>query len=251
MTRWIAAVSAGLTLVLAAPAAAEGATTTLFRLRDARLDELSGMARGIASPRVFWAQNDSGDSARIFALDASTGAVRAAYTVPDAENHDWEDLAVAPDAAGRASIWIADTGDNDASRSEVQLYRVPEPRVGGTGERSAATKRPAVWRLRYPSGPANAESLAVTPTGRAYVITKSPDGHSAVFVVPPRPDPNRVQTMRQVGTIRFRSHGGLVPASLQVLATGAAMSRDGRLLAVRTYTDAYVWRVPNGDVAAA
>jgi hypothetical protein len=238
-------------LVLSPVPAAQAASTTLFRLRDARLDELSGIARGVASPGVFWAQNDSGDSARIFALDASTGRVRGVYAVPDAENHDWEDLAVATDATGRPSVWIADIGDNDATRHEVQLYRVPEPHVGGTGGRSASTRMPDVWRLRYPSGPVNAESLAVTPGGRAYVITKSADGRSFVFVVPPRPDPDRVQTMRLVATIRLAGHGGLVPASLQVSATGAAMSRDGRWLAVRTYTDAYVWRVSGGDVAAA
>ena len=251
MTRRRAVVSAVLTVLLAAPAEAATAPTTLYQLHDPRLDELSGIARGIASPGVFWVQNDSGDSARIFALDASTGAVRGVYRVPGAENHDWEDLAVAPDPAGRPSIWIADIGDNDANRSEVQVYRVPEPRVRGSATLAAATKRPAVWRLRYPSGPANAESLAVTPAGRAYVITKSPDGRSGVFAVPPRPDADRVQTMRQVGSIRFQRNGGLVPATLQVLATGAAMSRDGRLLAVRTYTDAYVWRVADGDVAAA
>jgi hypothetical protein len=57
--------------------------------------------------------------------------------------------------------------------------------------------------------------------------------------------------MRRVGTIRLRSHGGLIPATLQQLATGASISADGTTLAVRTYTDAYVWHVSHDDVAAA
>jgi hypothetical protein len=117
--------------------------------------------------------------------------------------------------------------------------------------RTRATGRPDVWRLRYPSGPVNAESLAVTPHGRAYVVTKTETGRSAVYEVPAEPNPGRVQTMRRVGTLRLPAHGGLIPASLQRLATGAAISADGSLLVVRTYTDAYLWQVRNDNVAAA
>jgi hypothetical protein len=37
----------------------------------------------------------------------------------------------------------------------------------------------------------------------------------------------------------------------ELTATGATISADGSLLAVRTYSDAYVWRLTRGDVAAA
>lgn len=221
-------------------------------LHDSRIDEASGIGLGIRSPGVYYVQNDSGDTARFFAVDRRTGRTRAVYHVPDAVNHDWEDLAVAPDAAGTPSVWLADIGDNDAVRSEVELYRVDEPRVDMSehgAERTAS--RPDVWRLRYPSGPVNAESIAVTPTGRAYVITKVDSGKSTVYEVPAHPDAGRVQTLRQVGAISLPAHGGLVPAYLQRLATGAAISPDGKLLVVRTYTDVYLWHVQHGDVAAA
>lgn len=221
-------------------------------VHDPRIDEASGIGLGIRSPGVYYVQNDSGDSARFFAIDRRTGRTRAAYHVPDAVNHDWEDLAVAPDAAGTPSVWLADIGDNDAVRSEVDLYRVDEPRVDMSAygaERTTA--RPDVWRLRYPSGPVNAESIAVTPTGRAYVITKVDSGKSTVYEVPAHPDADRVQTLRKVGAISLPAHGGLVPAYLQRLATGAAISRDGKLLLVRTYTAAYLWHVHHDDVAAA
>jgi hypothetical protein len=35
------------------------------------------------------------------------------------------------------------------------------------------------------------------------------------------------------------------------MATGGAVSRDGRFVALRTYTDAYVWPLTGSDVAAA
>ena len=235
----------------AEPAAAEWpGATALFRLTDPRISEASGLAAGITSPGVLYVQNDSGDSARFFALDAHAGSTRATYEVPGATNVDWEDLAVAPDRRGVPSVWLADLGDNEAQRGEVQIYRVDEPHVS-TGNRS--TGPPDVWRLRYPSGAVDAEGLAVGPDGAGYVFTKSLLGATAVYAVPRAPDPAHVQQLRQIGTIQFAltgTAGGPNPVG-QLTATGAALSRDGSLLAVRTYTDAYLWRVTNGDVAAA
>lgn len=229
-------------------------STVVFRFSDPRIDEASGIATGIASPGVLYVQNDSGDQARFFALDARTGRTLATYTVPDATNVDWEDIAVARDARGVPSVWLADIGDNDAARSEVRIYRVDEPRVDRTqSDVAATTSAPQTWRLRYPSGATDAESLAVSPRGAAYIVTKSLTGNSRVFAVPPRPDASLVQELREVGLVRFGFTGTQGGPNLlgQLTATSAALSRDGTLLAVRTYTDAYLWRVRNSDVAAA
>jgi hypothetical protein len=230
--------------------AAAPAPQPLFHITDPRIDEASGIARGIASPGVVYVQNDSGDSARFFALDARTGATLATYTVPDATNVDWEDIAVARDRRGVPSVWLADIGDNDGNRSEIRVYRVDEPHVrAGT---SAVTGTPDVWRLRYPSGPTDAESLAVAPGGAGYIVTKVLLGGSTVYALPARSSAG-VQTLREVGRVQFQLTGtpGGPNRIGQLTATGAAFSADGTVLAVRTYTDAYVWRVRAGDVAAA
>jgi hypothetical protein len=233
---------------------AGGSSRPVFRFADTRIDEASGIGVGIASPGVVYVQNDSGDSARFFAVDASTGTTLAVYTVPGARNVDWEDLAVARDARGVPSVWLADIGDNDATRDEVRIYRVDEPvvdrhRVG----LQLTTTAPSVWRLRYPDGPTDAEALTVAPGGAGYVVTKSFFGESSVYAVPAIADPTRVQTLRRVAAIRFSMTGtpGGPSAIGQLTATGAGMSADGRLLAVRTYTDAYLWPVSGGDIAAA
>ena len=230
--------------------AALSAPQLLFHLADSRIGEASGIARGIASPGVVYVQNDSGDSARFFALDARTGATLATYTVPGATNVDWEDIAVARDRRGVPSVWLADIGDNDANRAEVRVYRVDEPHVGPGDDH--VTSEPETWRLRYPGGPIDAESLAVTPGGAAYIITKALLGGSTVYALPSRPS-GAVQTVRQVGVIRFQLTGtpGGPNQFGQLTATGASLSVDGSVLAVRTYTDAYLWRVARSDVAAA
>ncbi len=243
-------------LLAGLPSGATAATArSPFVLHDPRLAEASGLAFGHRSPAVLYAQNDSGDPARFFALDARTGATRATYTVPGARNVDWEDLATGPDARGAPSIWLADIGDNDAVRPEIGIYRVDEPLVGlGGAAASISTGRPDHWRLRYPDGAHDAESLIADPVGhRLYILTKALLGQSELFEVPALPDPNRVQVLSRVGSITFTFTGtpGGPNVIGQLTATGASMSADGSLLAVRTYTDAYLWRVAAAGVAAA
>jgi hypothetical protein len=243
-----------LLLPLGVPASAAPRTSRQCTLSDRRIDEASGIAQGIRSPGVFYVQNDSGDSARFFAIDTHTCDTAATVHVTGARNVDWEDIAVARDAAGTPSVWIGDIGDNDAKRPEVDIYRVDEPKVRAGGPATDISVRAAdEWRLRYPSGAVNAESLAVTPDGTAYVITKALLGLSTVYRVPPTPSRTRVQELRSVGSIAFALTGTRNPfgAAGELTATGAAISPDGSVLAVRTYSDAYLWRVRNGDVAAA
>lgn len=235
-------------LLLLAPSA----PTPLFHLTDPRLDEISGIAAGIRSPGVVYVQNDSGDSARFFALDSRSGAVLAEYDVPGASNVDWEDIAVARDAAGTPSVWLADIGDNDATRTQIQLYRVDEPRVDTRQRDLRLTSAPAhVLRLRYPDGPHDAESLAVSPAGVPYVVTKSMLGRSEVFAVPDATSPAGVQTLRRVGTIRFTVTGTRGPFAPIGQLTATAADWQGSTFVVRTYTDAYFWTVDGGDLAAA
>ena len=42
-----------------------------------------------------------------------------------------------------------------------------------------------------------------------------------------------------------------MPVAGSILVTGGAVSADGRVVAVRTYTDVYLYPAPDGDIAAA
>lgn len=238
----------------AAPASATPATRVLFHFQDPRIDEASGIAVGVRSPSVDYVQNDSGDTNRVFAVNARTGATAATITVRGARNVDWEDIATAPDAAGKPSIWLADTGDNDSVRRDVQIYRIPEPRIDPRAHGGArVVPVDATWRLRYPDGPTDAESLAVAPDGAAFIVTKSVTGTSTVYQVPGRPSASRVQTMRPIGSVGFMPAGRPNPFGVagELLATGAALSADGSRFVVRTYAAAYLWPVRGGDLAQA
>ena len=244
---------AGVAGAVGMPGAAAATARPALRLHDPRITEASGIAVAERERGVLFVQNDSGDTSRFFAVSRRTGATIATIRVRGARNIDWEDIATARDAAGVPSVWLADIGDNDAVRRDVQVYRVPEPRLRVTGPPQVVTASAvAVWRLRYPGGPADAESLAVAPGGDAYIVTKSLLGSSVVYAVPRSPSP-RVRTARRIGAVQFLPHGVANPfgPAGEMLATGAAMSRTGTLLAIRTYASAYVWRVGARGVAAA
>jgi hypothetical protein len=238
-----------LAAALLAPGSVPGDAHMLFRFADPRITEASGIAHGMVSPSVFYVQNDSGHSNELFAVNGRTGATVATITVRGARNVDWEDVAVAPAADGTPSIWVADIGDNDAVRRTVQIYRLAEPLLS-LETRNQRLQLPVQqkWLLRYPTGPVDAESLAVALDGTAYVITKS-IGSGTVYQVPRFPHPGRIQPLRELFTqdIHLRSIGNLPRLARHLLFTGAALSSDGTLFALRTYAEAWVWRLgPDG-----
>ena len=81
-----------------------------FAKLDRSVVEPSGLIKSRAHAGLFWTHNDSGDSARIFAVDPQ-GALIVELPVEGAENVDWEDLTL--DSAGR--IWIGDIGDTQGN----------------------------------------------------------------------------------------------------------------------------------------
>ena len=230
----------GLLLIalLAAPAAADdaapyGAATTRCDISDPRLPEVSGLA---SAGDAMLAMNDGGDRVQVYVLDGSCAVVdvRSAELDP----YDPEDLALAADG----TIWVADTGDNAQARSTVALIGL---RPDGTV---------TLTRLSYPDGPHDAEALLLAPDGTPFVVTKEVLGASSVY----RPDApladGATVPMSRVLALGFtltNTPGGPVGSAGQLMVTGGAVSADGHRIALRTYTDAYVWPLVGSDVAGA
>ena len=174
-----------------------------------RLKEISGIDVGVVNPSRYWVHNDSGDSARIFALSPS-GATRAVYTLSGAKAVDWEDIAVGGGpAAGVSYVYVADIGDNALSRAEIVVYRVREPKVG-TRYGTFALSGVAALRLRYPDGAHNAEALVVDPrTGALVIIEKtSAGGDARVYSAPAGLRAGSLTTLRPGG--QTGTSGGLL-----------------------------------------
>ena len=156
------------------------------------LKESSGLAISRTQPGVLWSHNDSGDGPNLYAIDMS-GKLLARFSVTNATARDWEDISAGPcpaDVAVPASpgrsecLFIADMGDNDSVRPDLTIYIVVEPRVGGAGSATSPTVAPRSFRFRYPSGPTDAEALAVRPNGDLTIVSKGRSGTIDFFSIP-------------------------------------------------------------------
>ncbi|MQW74773.1 family 16 glycosylhydrolase [Nocardioides sp. dk4132] len=193
------------------------------RLRDPRIEESSGLARSTYPRSLLWTHNDSGDRPRLFAI-GPRGATRAVLRLAGAEAQDWEDIAAGPDH----TVWVGDIGDNDAAREQISVYRIREPRTL-TSTRVRATR----FRLAYPDGPHDAETLLVRPrSGRVLLVTKSDDG-AGVYRAPRRLRADRVNRLTRVAD---------APAGV----TAGSFSPDGGFLVLGTEDEAYGYRKVGG-----
>jgi hypothetical protein len=234
----LAGVAAGM---LAAAQPGQAAVTTpsssaLFSLQSASITESSGVA---FAGGVYWTHND-GPANKFYAIDAK-GRTLASFATPNqpTKGSDWEDLAVGTDERGVASLFIGDIGDNGKARKEIAVLRVTRPQVNTSKTDVAGTATGMVrYRLAYPDGAHDAESLLVQPgTNRIFVISKAAGG--GIYAAPTKPSTTTVNKLTKIGTVT-------IPG-----ATGAAFSTDGKRLVVRQYKNAAVYTVKDGNVTAA
>jgi hypothetical protein len=206
------------------------------------LTEASGLAASARHDGVFWTHNDSGDSARIFAIDA-LGALVAVVALDGAAAVDLEDLALGPGPDGAPWIFVGDIGDNRALRDEIVVYGVPEPEALGSTPESPLRLSAEAWRFTYPDGPRDAESLIVEPDGALVILTKAPDGVTGVYRASAPHTAGALRTLDRVGQVVI----GEEPIGGDRMLTAADLSTDGRLLALRTYLNLWVWTLAIGE----
>lgn len=225
-----------LLLFCSAPAAGQG--PWLFRppdearrtgaFADVRLDESSGVAPSRRHPGILWTHND-GPKPFFFATD-TTGAALGIVRVR-AEVDDWEDAALGP--CGRATcLYLADTGDNRERRRSVRIHRVAEP--DPVAARTGTTVRAEVLHVRYPDGPHDVEAMWVDPNGDVQLVSKGRRGEVRQFRVPAEGWRTGRATAESLVTVPIEAS-----RRFDRFVTGAAISPDGRLVALRTYGEIY------------
>lgn len=216
------------------------ALTDVCVIDDPRATELSGL---VATSSGFVAVNDSEfdpNAIRIIFLDTACKVTKT-VRYPTAAR-DPEDVALAPDG----TVWVADIGDNvtaESRRQTVALWSLP------------AEGPPIVHRLAYPDGPHDAEALIFGADGVPIVVTKEVSGTAGLYrpIAALEARSTTGVAMKRVGAFTPHSTGenNLLGALGEVVITGAATSPDRRRVALRTYTAAYEWDVPDGDVVKA
>lgn len=223
-----------------------GPPETIADLRDTSIKESSGVVASRSTPGLYWTHNDSGDGPFIYAFD-ERGRRRGVWRVRGAAARDWEDIAAGPGPErNRHYLYIGDIGDNSGRRSEIVVYRVPEPKITPADSTSSKakpilTESASSIRLRYPDGRYDAEALLVHPvTGTIYVVTKTMFGNPSIYQASAAQGSDEVITLSRLGEVKVPSwFGGMI--------TGGAISPDGRRLALCDYKQAYEIVLSNGQ----
>jgi hypothetical protein len=200
------------------------------------LIEASGLAVSRTTPGVLWSHNDSRDGPKVYAFGPD-GTDLGVFDVPGGFAFDWEDMAAGPDENGDGNfLYMGDIGDNfDIREGVIALHRVEDLDPGSMTDRFPRSDPIA---LEYPEGNHDAEALFIDPVDPSvYIITKSHD-EALVFR----------------GSIEVNGER----ARLELVATlvlgaevsGADISSDGSVIAMRGYQTVWMWTRGEGQTIA-
>tara|TARA_B100001123_G_scaffold249419_1_gene278414 strand:- start:214 stop:1194 length:981 start_codon:yes stop_codon:yes gene_type:complete len=211
-------------------------------LIPAELNESSGLGVSQEHPGVFWTHNDSGDEARVYALDERAMLV-ATVAVDGVEARDWEAMTLGrcPHESERSCLYAADIGDNRARREQVEIHVIEEPDPADGDIVVAAV---ASLTITYPDGPHDAEGIAVTPAGDLVIVTKEQVRSTLVFTLPA----DQVRAALESGATLTPAAGRPLPIvpdrEIRRYATGATFTLPGDRLVIRTYRELFVFTWP-------
>ncbi|EMI57490.1 hypothetical protein [Rhodopirellula sallentina] len=149
---------------------AENTETQSIRLLGApQLNESSGLGFSFRDLNCVWTHNDSGDRARLFCFDRTSGEATGRCELPGVRAIDWEAMASVPVTKDEtAKLIIADCGDNDAVRPFISLYRFDEPDPHDNTKLDKADCE--VLRVRFPGGPVDCEAVWYDPLEECTVL---------------------------------------------------------------------------------
>jgi len=205
------------------------------------ITESSGLAKSRIHDNVYWTHNDSGDSARLFAVDSHGNLIKPAgifsykgISVIGALNVDWEGMA--SDNSG--NLYIGDIGNNSKDKKLFIIYRISEP---SPTEETAVIVDHTI-KVFYPDeeNPSsrkrrvNAEAL-FWARDHLFIITKESKSRYSDLYALHLEDLDKENPLTLIGSFDFKYP-----------VTGADASVDGDQLAVLTYNGVWLFEI-DGD----
>ncbi len=206
------------------------------------ISESSGIVKSRRWDDVYWTHNDSGDEARIFAINIKGELIKPpdvvnyrGIAVKGAKNVDWEDIA--SDDAG--NLVIAACGNNANRRRDLGIYIIKEPDPYNDMETEPAVK----VTFYYPEQDFDTQfkknfdcEAVFWYSGKHYLFTKHRSDNYTVLY---RLDSIEQEKQNPVTLIERFNTGQQV--------TAADVSEDGRKFAILTYNSVWLFVPPKGD----
>lgn len=200
------------------------------RIASFRISEGSGVVASRQFPGIFWTHTDGGGPKKqwLVAMTREGATVKEIF-LSDVVIDDWEDIAL----DDQKHLYIADTGNNDAKRTQLLVHQLDEPNPRGD---TFGLRVKQSWRLRFPAAPFDCESLFIWKD-HGYVVSKVfRDARAQIYRFPLAPAKEPV-LLELVATTKIDSP-----------VTGADISPDGRMLGLVSKTGAFVFPI-DGDVS--
>jgi hypothetical protein len=135
-------------------------------MQDARIDQSSGMTYSVGWDDLVYTHNDYPGSPTVFAVQPSTGQTVGAFNLSNCGTFkDAETIRTDPIAG---TIYLADIGDNNNDRADVDICEFVEPGPNNNGPIPGIR-----YPISYSIGSKDAETLLINPiTNARYIITK-------------------------------------------------------------------------------
>lgn len=216
----------------------------LAQMESPRIDESSGLIASPAYAGCYWTHNDNGRFPGLFLIDEA-GQLRARVSMPEIPFRDWEDISLIR-VQDQNFLLIADVGDNLAKYESCRIQIIEEPTVrlvdNQVAELELSLNKIRTLEFTYPDGPRDCEAIFADSESRSiYLIAKSMDpadeDPSGIYRLDfPEADSSKVQVATRLKS-GFRSH----------MVTGAAISPDHNLVAIRSYTTAWIFEKTDGQ----
>lgn len=208
-------------------------------VETSKINEASGIVTSRINPAVLWTHND-GAGGKVYAI-ATNGVLYGSFDLSKTVD-DTEDIAMGPGPlSGKSYIYVGDIGSNDASRSKVRILRTPEPAIDPSWAQNPVSKNidsVEVFELKYPDGEYNAEALLVDGTTGELLVATKETSKSRIYRAPLSSlVDGQTSDLEFIREIDFP------------VVSGGDISADGRYVALRNETMAFLWTKQPGESA--
>ena len=201
----------------------------LAEVTSRKLEEVSGLAASVNNAGLLWAHNDSGNKAEIFLIDEKVNILQT-YVLGDADNRDWEDIAVGPGPdSAKQYIYIAEIGDNEAIYQYKNIYRFEEPTWNSKEGKDLVITEFDTITFQLPGQRKDTEALLLDPATRDLFVFSKREEPVFIYQLPYPQSTKDTATAIEVG-----------PMMLTQIVAGD-ISSDGSELLLKNYNHIYYW----------